>query len=345
MIKNLTSLRFVFIFLIYLSHISYMGFPVFDFGGECGVSFFFVLSGFVLARRYGGEIESGAFKHKRFVLRQLAKFYPLHILLLLIGTLIGISQVDSGYLMKLLLSILLVQSWIPDVSYYYAGNAVSWFLADILFLYIVFPYLYRVAQLRWQRLVAVAVAVASLYMIYLSFVPVDRYNDFVYAPPLLRSIDFTLGILACRVHNSLGGSLSKRSAAYVWETATVALGVATFMAYPYIDPRFHCAMLLWPMSFLFVLVFALSDQSGTMLASLLHSRVLLFLGGISFEIFLTHPLINWNEYVILGKLGIDVASYTCLCVCLCFAGIALGSWIVKRYFVDRLYVLLTRKIQ
>ena len=49
MIKTLQSLRFFFIMLVVLSH--YIG-TSFDFGGECGVSFFFVLSGFVLSLAY-----------------------------------------------------------------------------------------------------------------------------------------------------------------------------------------------------------------------------------------------------------------------------------------------------
>ena len=53
MIHTLQSLRFIFIMLVVLSH--YIG-SSFDFGGECGVSFFFMLSGFVLSLAYSERI-------------------------------------------------------------------------------------------------------------------------------------------------------------------------------------------------------------------------------------------------------------------------------------------------
>ena len=58
MIRTLQSLRFFFIMLVVLSH--YIG-SSFDFGGECGVSFFFILSGFVLSLAYSGKIADGTF--------------------------------------------------------------------------------------------------------------------------------------------------------------------------------------------------------------------------------------------------------------------------------------------
>ena len=46
MLRNVQALRFVFIMLIVMSHIIGRSF---DFGGECGVSFFFMLSGYILS--------------------------------------------------------------------------------------------------------------------------------------------------------------------------------------------------------------------------------------------------------------------------------------------------------
>ena len=51
MIKELTSLRFIFLCMIYLYHMGY--YPT---GGPLGVAFFFVLSGFVLTLGYKDRI-------------------------------------------------------------------------------------------------------------------------------------------------------------------------------------------------------------------------------------------------------------------------------------------------
>lgn len=88
MIETLHSLRFVFIMLIVVSHL--VG-SKFDFGGECGVSFFFILSGFVLSYAYGEKVKTGQFRTWSLLRRQLLKFYPLHLLML-----VGIALIDVG---------------------------------------------------------------------------------------------------------------------------------------------------------------------------------------------------------------------------------------------------------
>ena len=60
MIRTLQSLRLIFILLVLFSHLSWGDVPPLRFGGECGVSFFFMLSGFVLSIGYGAKIEEGA---------------------------------------------------------------------------------------------------------------------------------------------------------------------------------------------------------------------------------------------------------------------------------------------
>jgi len=53
---TLNGIRIVFALLVYISHCSTPNIATpFDFGGECGVAFFFSLSGFVLSWG-GGEI-------------------------------------------------------------------------------------------------------------------------------------------------------------------------------------------------------------------------------------------------------------------------------------------------
>ncbi|MBQ7870061.1 MAG: hypothetical protein IJ355_07030 [Prevotella sp.] len=56
MIETLQSLRFIFFVMIFMSHFGYDGRPTFDAGGDCGVSFFFILSGFVGEPSYTGML-------------------------------------------------------------------------------------------------------------------------------------------------------------------------------------------------------------------------------------------------------------------------------------------------
>lgn len=142
MIKDLQSLRFIFVLLVFMSHITWTD-TSFDFGGECGVAFFFILSGFVLSVGFGAKVETGMFRRRPFLIKQLLKFYPLHIIMMIVMLLMDmrIGMYTEPYL--LLPNILLLQSWFPDDKFYFVANGSSWFLSDMMFFYLMFPLLYR----------------------------------------------------------------------------------------------------------------------------------------------------------------------------------------------------------
>lgn len=330
MIQNLVSLRFVFIMLIYLSHISYMGFPAFDFGGESGVAFFFVLSGFVLSLRYGESVMAGEFRQGRFMKHQIAKFYPLHLAILALTVCLNYRNVDGHYLLMMLPSVLLVQSWLLRPEFYFAGNAVSWFLCDIIFLYLLFPYIYKVMA---KRRYGIIIAALLAYFVYIACVPKDRYNDFVYAFPPSRIFDFAIGIMCYRLYSRFAIRVDSAKKACCIELIAIAVAVATYLVYPMVDPRLHCAALLWPMSMACVVAFAVSDKWPTAMSRLLHNSWLTACGAVSFEFFLLHPIINCNAFVFLNKVGLSNHSIIELAVCLC--AVVLFSWLTNRYFTRR----------
>ena len=81
MIKELTSLRFILILVIFFHH----ALPNYPGGGDMGVACFFVLSGFCYALGYGRKVKAADFDYRGFIKSRLAKFYPLHWITLLIA--------------------------------------------------------------------------------------------------------------------------------------------------------------------------------------------------------------------------------------------------------------------
>lgn len=117
MIQNLQSLRLAFILLIVFSHIKSLHF---DFGGDCGVAFFFTISGFVLSLSKGKEIACESFSTRHFLTHQLCKFYPLHLLTFVATAIIGLcTGLVEGWF-HAIANVLLVQSWIPLPDYYFS---------------------------------------------------------------------------------------------------------------------------------------------------------------------------------------------------------------------------------
>ena len=166
MIATLQSLRFVFVMLVFLSHFAYRDIQTLDAGGDCGVAFFFLLSGFVLSLGYGRKIDDGSFCYRGFLKRRFLKLYPLHILCLIFFFVVSKASLDW----PILLNVLLLQAWIPNPDYYFSCNSVSWFLSCLFFCYFLFPFAYKRLSLRWLFFVIVG------YLLALLLTPYEKIN-------------------------------------------------------------------------------------------------------------------------------------------------------------------------
>ena len=176
MIGTLQSLRFIFVMMIFMSHFDYRDIRGFDAGCDCGVAYFFILSGFVCSLGYGQRIREGAYRDGDFIWKRLKKLYPLHLLCLLFFLLVSQTTLD----LKVMTNALLLQSWVPDPEWYFSCNKVSWFLSSLLFCYVVFPFVYR----HLSRYLTLAVLLAYAAICWL--IPYDQVNAVLYVFPLVR---------------------------------------------------------------------------------------------------------------------------------------------------------------
>lgn len=341
MIRTLHALRFVFILLIMLSHV--IGSP-FDFGGECGVSFFFMLSGFVLSLSYGNRVKEGSFRTRKFVGKQLLKFYPLHLV-----TLAAFVWLDArlGRIydwQHLVPNVLLLQSWIPSDEYFFVANGASWFLCDILFFYWVFACVWqRLNALAPRHLAVIGGITVILYAALAFSIPAETVNSILYAAPWTRLLDFCTGILICRFFLSERGqrlqSHLRRSDVRLWECLTLALLVASFFVYEALTPRLRCAALFWAVIPPVLLFCAAADRSRGLVVRLLHHPVLQWLGHISLELYLLHMLVLREVHTLLRYAGHDHVWLAGVLGLMLTVPIA---WLVKRCFTDPICRALSR---
>lgn len=143
-LDTLTSLRFVAAVMIVVGHgYAYFHYPDFPlhFPLNQGVSFFFVLSGFVLAYAYP---ELPSVKHvTRFIWARFARIWPAHIasivlmLCLVPPTLWYVPP--SHPLLYSIANVLMVQAWIPFQESYLGLNGVSWSISTEFFFICVSP--------------------------------------------------------------------------------------------------------------------------------------------------------------------------------------------------------------
>ncbi len=274
MIATLQSLRFVFVMLIFLSHFDYRDIQALDAGGDCGVAFFFLLSGFVLSMGYGRQITDGTFCYRRFMKRRFLKLYPLHLLCLLFFLIVSKQHLDGA----VFLNVLLLQAWIPSPDYYFSCNSVSWFLSCLFFCYILFPFAYKRVSGRWLTLVLVA------YLLVYLLTPYEKVNAILYVHPLVRFVDFYLGMFLCQVFEC-----RKETDISPWtELLMVILLLVLLGLYPYVDAKLRNAPLYWLV--LIPLIFVFAQEKGY-ISQWLKTKPMLFLGSLSMPLFLTHQML------------------------------------------------------
>ena len=338
MIETLQSLRFIFFVMIFMSHFEYDGLPAFDAGGDCGVSFFFILSGFVLSSAYGNKVSSDGFRYRQFMARRVKKLYPLHLLCLLAFVVINIRSMDAGTLVRLLPNLLLVQSWIPSAGFYFSANAVSWFLSDILLCYSVFPAVFQaVHRMTPMALTGAWAAVLAAYAVLLCNIPDAMTNAIVYVFPPVRTVDFAIGVTLWRVVAWLKkrriAVFESRLTATAAELAVFAALAMTLAAHPYVNLQIRTACLFWPVNVAIILLFACEKQGGA-LAWLLRRKPLIWLGNISFPLFMVHQMaicITLASLLRLSSITPEPPYWLALTLCAAttLAGTALAQYIIK----------------
>lgn len=107
--------------------------PEFLTAGPQMVTFFFVLSGYVLVLAY---YDKPYFSLKDYWAKRTARIIPIYLIALVLT---GLPRFIKGELdpIALILNITLLQSWVPP--YPLSINSPAWFLSDLFFFYATFP--------------------------------------------------------------------------------------------------------------------------------------------------------------------------------------------------------------
>lgn len=145
--------------------------------GFVGVTFFFVLSGFVLTLRY---LDS-SFSLKSFLHARLLRIMPLYIVALLFSAQLERGNYDGELFMRHLVGI---QAWESDIGRALSLNSPAWTISVEMFLYACFPVIILLAKFARTRrggpslFLATAVIGCFSYSLYWMFIRGAAYEGF-----------------------------------------------------------------------------------------------------------------------------------------------------------------------
>lgn len=313
MIKPLTSLRFFFALFVLFSHLVILKgdenykliFEAILAEGFLGVSFFFILSGFILAYNYEHKFIDKKITKKEFFIARLAKIYPMHFVTMLAALILNSLIGGSGkYVAQ---NVLLVQSFFPSEKIFFSLNAPSWSISDEMFFYLLFPF---ILLFRQKAKLAILVFLFTLILVMNVFLSEGQKHYWLYISPLIRFSDFLLGMMLFHVYVKLKERFKAKawSSQYI-EIASLAIFAAFFALHQFVDIGLRYSVYYWIPMILIILSFALSseEKQPAGLNRFLSSKWMVWLGEISFCFYLIHLLIiQIAEYSVMQyALNID----------------------------------------
>jgi peptidoglycan/LPS O-acetylase OafA/YrhL len=315
MIKPLTSLRFFFAFCVFLSHLSYLKDDVRYKGifenifseGFLGVSFFFILSGFILALNYREKFISKKITLRKFYVARFARIYPLYFITMLAA----IPALYSSFKI-LLYNVFLIQSYIPDQKYFFSFNAPSWSISDEMFFYALFPVLIAISyKLHKIFKIILVIAFISLLILLNNVLSGEEAHYWLYISPFMRVFDFILGILLFDIALYLKKTKTSlnQNTFNLFEIGGILTLVVFFAFHKYLPISYRFSIYYWLPMCLIILSAAnsfISEKGTTWISKFLSWKWFVYLGEISFGFYLIHYLVITYSMKYNGLMGIHL---------------------------------------
>jgi len=282
------------------------------------VDLFFVLSGFIISYVYHADRRLSRGEVKSFLLARLFRIYPLHVFALMFLTACSVAVAAAHHRHQelggdWLRQLLLLNAWIPSRVEW---NVPSWSISAEAFAYVLYPLIVLLAVAR-PTLVRLAMLIGALTFYSYVTATTGSLDILVGLAPLRCLAGFMIGMLIFYYRErSAAGFL--QLVAVAWIVAALALPVNDVL----VIPAFAS------------LVFLTWRDTGPA-ARLLSSKLLQWLGKVSYSVYLMHVPVGfvlWLAWYKLElRLGLPPAIARAIWLTLIFAAVLAASAVTQKY--------------
>ncbi|HOE40710.1 MAG TPA: acyltransferase [Rhodoferax sp.] len=272
-----------------------------------GVSYFFTLSGFIMILAYSNckRIDALGYYKSRF-----ARIAPAYYLALVLCVPLIIEKWAEYSYSGIALNITMLQAWNPSKAL--SGNSPSWSLSVELLFYFLFPFLFNFVY--QSRKFWIIVIVGGLFFlisqvihnslinsgVYQNF-PLFRHNLIFYFPPMHLN-EFLSGNIAGLFYMKY--IANKNSANGFWIILSI-IAFCIVLKYP-TGLSIHNGLLV----LVFIPIIILISSDNGLIARIMSLKPLIFLGEISFGIYIFQMPIHEISYAIFKIF--DISNYSVL---------------------------------
>lgn len=308
-IRPLTGLRIVAALWVLVYHFrDHLGLDVDRLGlvvkGYLGVDLFFVLSGFILSHVYLGRFAEGRFHYGSFLWARLSRIYPVHLVTLAATILIWLVAMKMGATFSpvafdpavLPQHLLLIHAWgtTPTVQW----NFPSWSISAEWFAYLTFPVAATlVLAFRRRPMIGVTLAMALFAVMALSaqglglpLPEITRLGAIRVVPAFLTGA--ALYGLGRRVAMPRKAAMAGLFISTAWIVVTSSIRAPD--------------LVIWP-GFA-VLILSLAEASKTGSRGGLGAAPFVYLGEISYAVYMTHLPVDIAYFHALDRLAPGISG-------------------------------------
>lgn len=269
-----------------------------------GVSYFFILSGFVMIIAYGrkSSVHPASYIQNRF-----ARIYPVYLLAILLSLFYKKILVPEDYTVAgIILNFFAMQSWVP--SHALSINFPGWSLSVELLFYTVFPfvfnYFYRKHTLKQLAVPIIIVWILSqwFFLSHLNkgfhFFAHEKSNEnFLFYFPLLHLNQFLIGNLAGLLFVKYGTGKQRNY------DGLILLLTGCFLLSILFKPQFlnyHNGLL----AIVFIPIILLMALNTGLITKIFNHKFLVYLGEISYGIYILQVPVYMSIKYLLNTAGI-----------------------------------------
>ncbi len=263
-----------------------------------GVSYFFILSGFVMIIAYNTNSKINFFQYLK---NRLARIYPVYLFAIFLIVFLSFLH-KSTDLEAIFLSVFMIQAWFPEKVH--VINGPGWSISVEFLFYILFPFLFNCIYKKrsyktiiWPILIIWIISQITSNLLFnnitingVSFQVTENLCYF----PLIHVNEFLIGNLAGLYFVTNSNKIRNN---YDWHIIGIVVVFALFLKFPINWYPYNGVFAL-----LFVpLIILLSSNNGK-LTTLFKKKIFVFLGEISFGVYiLQKPVFKWLSDKQTGK--------------------------------------------
>lgn len=317
-------------------------------------SFCFTYSGYFTSRFHRFDSSHGLREHGRFMWNKLAKFYPMHVLALVICIIAFVFMRGQTVIaMKtVFFHLTLLSPWSSNHELYFGYNAVAWWICVLFFLYLIAPLIVRGLRhmrVRWQ---VALIAVLLLMEFVCGYKPDEQTPSLLlsyyhmYEFPPIRILDFATGIVLFNITQQAWWSrlVNKLTASQstLIELGGIALfGVLFWIEKVYLnDHCFRAFCVQAPSIVVLLMTFVLTSEKMGKVSQLLSTKPLAVMQRYTFEIYLLQVGIFFMLEPLCERLGIT--DQKVLHFIVQNAMLLLAAWATHHFYARPIYRLLCK---